>query len=434
MTFLGNWQKTTKSLQERFGYLMGKELMSDMTFLVGTNEVRIPGHRLVLAANSHDFYNVLYHLRPDSMELRIEDVSVAVFMRFLEYCYTGHIHLELDKVFDVLKLAMRFEMRHLEGICINFVDRLMNTQNCLRFLNKSWQLGCLRLVQKCQEHLADNFGDVLSNNRLPLDFPELPHGAVKWIVELETLQCDEKSLFDAVMMWSRRECTRCNLSVTPQNMRTVLGDIIYQIRFPTMTTQEFAECNKTYPELLSADEMTKIMVFSAVPAARVRFNVHPRLEATFTSLYRDNGIQEVATIRRITKAHRVFDDHNRHGIRLTSSRRINIYGFGIVAKEGKSIYGKCSVWDAEFCFQFPDVKPDVRRKLWENYEIIYVIFKHPLTLESSTSYELSFFNCANVCSVDEIVRETVRKEEITFRFEKFQDFAAIPALLYRILR
>lgn len=177
----------------------------------------------------------------------------------------------------------------------------MKTTNCLRFLKKSWDLGCLRLIHKCQEHLAENIGEVLSNKRVPIDFPELPHGAVKWIVELETLQCDEKSLFDAVMMWSRRECSRCKLPVTPQNMRSVLGDIIYQIRFPTMTTQEFAECNKMYPELLSADEMTKIMVFSTVPAAKVRFNVNPRLEATFTSLYADNGVQEVATIRRITK-------------------------------------------------------------------------------------------------------------------------------------
>ncbi|XP_055693619.1 BTB/POZ domain-containing protein 2-like [Lutzomyia longipalpis] len=433
MTFLGNWQKTTKSLSERYAHLLGKDLMADMVFLVGANEVRIPGHRLVLAVNSHDFYNALYRLRPDRMELRIEDVSVGVFMRFLEYCYTGHVNMEMDKVFDVLKLAMRYEMRHLEGVCVNFVARHLKTANCLRFLNKSWNLNCLRLIHKCQEHLAENFCDVLSNNRLAIDFPELPHGAVKWIVELETLQCDEKSLFDAVMLWARRECTRNGMGMTPQNMRTALGDILYQIRFPTMTNQEFSECTRKYPELLSADEMTKITVFSNVPAAKVRFNKNPRLEATFTSLYIDNGIQEVATIRRITKGHRVYDDHNRHGIRLTSSRRINIYGFGIIAKEGKSIYGKCSVWDAEFCFQFPDLKPDIRRKLWENYEIIYVIFKNPLTLESSTPYELSFFNCANVCCVNEIVRETVRKEEITFHFEKFQDFAAIPALLYRIL-
>ncbi|GAB0086890.1 hypothetical protein DMENIID0001_011010 [Sergentomyia squamirostris] len=433
MTYMGNWQKTTKSAAERFGYLMGKELMADMTFLVGPNEVRIPGHRLILAANSYDFYNALYLLHPDRMELRIEDVTVGSFMRFLEYCYTGHIHLDMDKVFDNLKLAMRFEMKHLEGICVNFVVRHIKSINCLMFLSKSWKINCLRLIHKCQEHVAENFADVLSSIRLCIDFPELPYGAVKWIVQLEKLQCDEKSLFDAVMMWSRRECIRTGLPVTAQNMRTVLGDIIYLIRFPTMTAQEFAECNKKYPELLSGDEMTKIMVFSGVKAAKLKFNATPRLEATFTSLYTNRGIQEIATIPRISKGHRVFDDHNRHGIRFTSSRRINLQGFGVIVKDGKSIYGKCSLWDPEFCFQFPDVQPDVRRKLWENYEILYIMFKRPIELDPSTTYELSFFNCANICSIEETIRDVARKEEITFHFEKFKDFAVIPALLYRII-
>lgn len=138
MTFLGNWQKTTKSLEERFGHLLGKELMADMTFLVGTNETRIPGHRLILAANSHDFYNALYQLHPDRMELRIEDVSVGVFLRFLEYCYTGHVHLEMDKVFDVLKLAIRYEMRHLEGTCVNFV---VGSESLFNFFQKLQNLN-----------------------------------------------------------------------------------------------------------------------------------------------------------------------------------------------------------------------------------------------------------------------------------------------------
>ena len=41
--------------------------------------------------------------------------------------------------------------------------------------------------------------------------------------------------------WSGAECARQGLTATPENKRSVLGQILTKIRFPLMTIEEFAQ-------------------------------------------------------------------------------------------------------------------------------------------------------------------------------------------------
>ena len=41
--------------------------------------------------------------------------------------------------------------------------------------------------------------------------------------------------------WSEAECVRQSLPVTPENKRSVLGNVLTKIRFPLMTVEEFAQ-------------------------------------------------------------------------------------------------------------------------------------------------------------------------------------------------
>jgi len=53
-------------------------------------------------------------------------------------------------------------------------------------------------------------------------------------------------VFQACLAWSSKECDRQGIPVTPDNQRSVLGPVLYHIRFPTMTLIEFAqEVSKT---------------------------------------------------------------------------------------------------------------------------------------------------------------------------------------------
>ena len=49
----------------------------------------------------------------------------------------------------------------------------------------------------------------------------------------------EYDLYNTVLKWSQAECSRKGIEVKAKNIRTTVGNAIYQIRFASTTLQEF---------------------------------------------------------------------------------------------------------------------------------------------------------------------------------------------------
>ncbi|KAH7696954.1 BTB/POZ domain-containing protein 6-A, partial [Aphelenchoides avenae] len=52
---------------------------------------------------------------------------------------------------------------------------------------------------------------------------------------------DETLLYGRVIAWAKSECARASLEVNSANVREVLGEVLYAIRFPVMTMDEFCK-------------------------------------------------------------------------------------------------------------------------------------------------------------------------------------------------
>ncbi|GAB0091385.1 BTB domain-containing protein [Sergentomyia squamirostris] len=261
------WCKERGAVKDRLSYFVGNEFLSDMIFVVGTGEekIRIPGHKFILSTCSWDFYNALYLLQLDNNEVPIQDAGYDAFLLFLKYCYTGEIQFsdtELNHAIVVLKLAYRFKMEHLIGIC---EDRICKFSKVIIVRSAFWWLKqCSFLPEESKvmryilSTIAENFV-LLLNYRSNMDvFKNFPLTTVKKIVFQKNLLCDEMQLFDILVKWANHNCQTKNIDPSPINLRIMLKEVFYMIRFPAMKCIWFLNILSEYPNLLIHKEISEI--------------------------------------------------------------------------------------------------------------------------------------------------------------------------------
>jgi hypothetical protein len=68
------------------------------------------------------------------------------------------------------------------------------------------------------------------------------------------LNVKEVDLFKAVLKWSEAECSRKGIEANAKNKRAAMGNVIYQIRFASMTLQDLVQ-NVSQSGILTLEEM-----------------------------------------------------------------------------------------------------------------------------------------------------------------------------------
>ena len=88
------------------------------------------------------------------------------------------------------------------------------------------------------------------------------------------------SLTLVLYRWSEAECQRQALPVTVENKRSVLGRALYQIRFPLMTVEEFAQGPAQSGILTDRETVSLFLHFTVNPKPPVGFLDVPRCSMT----------------------------------------------------------------------------------------------------------------------------------------------------------
>lgn len=70
------------------------------------------------------------------------------------------------------------------------------------------------------------------------------------ILQFDNLDCSETDVFNAAIAWATHELRRKLLVPNVENIKAELKDVVKYVRFPTMTTTEFAEIMEKYPHIL----------------------------------------------------------------------------------------------------------------------------------------------------------------------------------------
>ena len=92
-------------------------------------------------------------------------------------------------------------------------------------------------------------------------FLTLCRDCLQSIAELDDVAVKEEELFEHVIKWVEAECLRQKLEISSwENKRKVLGDVLFNIRFPLMDQEYFAQ-NVGLTELLTSDEKVDVLLY-----------------------------------------------------------------------------------------------------------------------------------------------------------------------------
>ncbi|XP_059608899.1 BTB/POZ domain-containing protein 3-like [Phlebotomus argentipes] len=237
--------------------LIENKFLSDMIFVIGKEKRRVPGHKFIFSAHSWCFYNIFHNLKLDKDELAIEDVTVDAFRVFLNYCYTETAAMTTYNVFDVLKLAQKFEMEHLENLCKAYLRLHIRRDNCMQMYSKIIAFERVAgLEMKMMKIMDIHFEKMIEHDSVVSIFLDLPLPAVRKIIDRNYVKRDEMKFFRATMKWAKNACQKKNIRPNSVNLRTILGNVFQCIHFWSMKIEHLHEILIEYPGILSPYEIS----------------------------------------------------------------------------------------------------------------------------------------------------------------------------------
>jgi len=116
-------QLPEQSLLEDFMKMKRNELFTDVTFKVGTKEIK--AHRCILAARCSYFKNILTVGMRESIEksIIISDIQAETFEKLIDYIYTEKTPYlsTIDDAIDLLIAANQYGLERLKKLCEKFL-------------------------------------------------------------------------------------------------------------------------------------------------------------------------------------------------------------------------------------------------------------------------------------------------------------------------
>lgn len=228
---------------------------ADVWFVFGNEKV--PGHKFLLEIVS-PWLNVMFNgSLPERCEVNMSNngITVDAFKEFLRFIYLGEVNFTMGNIDEITHLAKLSLVEEFFSECEDFLIKSLTTENVFF----AYQLALLyeadRLKKVCEEEIGSNAEKLLKTSTF-LDFP---YYLLENLLKCNTLTCKEKDIFDACIAWAKTACERNKENPSlPENIRAQLKDSIYQIRFSSMTIEEFAACILPCSKLFTNEELVEI--------------------------------------------------------------------------------------------------------------------------------------------------------------------------------
>ncbi|XP_019879774.1 BTB/POZ domain-containing protein 17 isoform X2 [Aethina tumida] len=230
--------------------LYQEKQMCDVFLKVGGKE--FSAHRLILCATSDVFQAML--MKPEWSEWHQSNVELqelpqceGVFHLFLEYFYTGKIHITHTNVMPILALADKYIVKSLSRLCLkymcNHVPHAASHNQLSSWLQYSTACGHHDVAKTCQNYIKWNFEAVANTP----DYNNFQVDVFIWIIQQSDLVVyNEMVLYNCVVRWLELQKIKIQQSeVEPQEaeeqFKNLLEMVMGYIRFPMMTPRELAD-------------------------------------------------------------------------------------------------------------------------------------------------------------------------------------------------
>ena len=246
-----DWQSTKKTVLERSRHMFNNPLMSDVVLCCEGSSKEFRSHKYVLATSSSVFYAMFYgELAEKNSTVYLSDTNDDSLKEFLRFLYTDNCNLTADNAVFVLYLAKKYIVPSLAEKCIEFLEANLAAENVFVVLQQALQFDERKLEKKCWDMI-----DLKTSEAIVSDaFTDITQSTLVEFLKRESLNVKEVDLFKAVVKWSEAECLRKGKESNTKNKRAVMGNAIYQIRFASMSLEEFGQ-NVAQSDLLAPKEI-----------------------------------------------------------------------------------------------------------------------------------------------------------------------------------
>lgn len=186
--------------------LFGKEIGSDVTFLLSPSNENFPAHKIILA-RSPVFRAMFYSstmLETQDKTVIKEEMSKTALFEFLRFLYTDKIDLtgEIGNlatkniyrlVFEVFDAAHKYQVDELQQVCSKYLRDCINHENVFLLFSQSKLYNNHELERKCLEFIETNCNDLLKIAKKSI--VELSYDDMLTLVKNDHLEVNEVDLF-----------------------------------------------------------------------------------------------------------------------------------------------------------------------------------------------------------------------------------------------
>lgn len=236
-----NWQRHLISWPTRIAYIQkNRSNLYDFKFIVGPEQIIFHAHKLIFAIASPEFENLFYFTETETKdEIVLAETKPETFQEFMNFIYFGKLDLTSANVIEIYRLSKLYLITQLTDECQSFMEKVINNENVLNFLELTNDFDLQILERNCLKKIGENSIELLKSS----GFLENSRKSLEKIVKCESLSCKEIGIFDAVNEWTENSCVKNQLEATSENKRMAAGDIVKQIRYETMSLEEFGKCS-----------------------------------------------------------------------------------------------------------------------------------------------------------------------------------------------
>lgn len=182
---------------DRLKYHQTTGRFCDVTISINSTTFR--AHRVVLASVSPYFDSLLHYNRIAKekvcdiqffhehfmFQICLRYKNVAAFEHLLNYMYSGQITIDRTNVIDLLRYANELMIIKLKSYCIDYLNRFLDSSNCLAVKTLSEKYEIPKLAAKATAYFEQNLNIVLQDNS-------------------DILELDAQDLFDIISKYDER--------------------------------------------------------------------------------------------------------------------------------------------------------------------------------------------------------------------------------------
>lgn len=221
---------------------------------------RIPAHKCILSATSPAFDAMFYGPNQRDGDITITDGTVDAFKQFLQFFYRSQVKLTVENISEVINLGKKYLVDECVNACSDLCKRVLKTNNVFWGYELAILFELNDLKRFCEGKISERATEIFQTD----DFLRCQPNLLRHILQLNSLDCDEATVFDSCISWAKHSCTRKQIDdKNHQNLRLQLGDLIYEIRFGQISNKNFQQRYRLYDGLFTFEEYKDINMMIA---------------------------------------------------------------------------------------------------------------------------------------------------------------------------